>query len=99
MSGMPTNDPDFRYLGVDKKKALAEAPPYDGKKNCWIPHVKLGYVGAEIESTKGDMVTVKTDDNLVSGDDCGHWSLLVVVRVSWSLFGRDLYLIVIFIWS
>ena len=66
MSGMDPSDPDFRYLGVDRKKALAEAPPYDGKKNCWVPDEKEGYLSAEIESTKGDMVTVKTPDMQVS---------------------------------
>ena len=58
--GINVDDPDFLYLGVDRKKALAEAPPYDGKKNCWIPDEKEGYVGAEIESTKGEVVCVKT---------------------------------------
>ena len=70
MSGMDPKDPDFRYLGVDRKKALAEAPPYDGKKNCWIPDEKEGYLAAEIESTKGDMVTVKTPDMQVRAKRC-----------------------------
>ena len=66
MSGIPVDDPDFLYLGVDKKKVLQEAPAYDGKKNCWVPDEKEGYLSAEIESTKGDMVTVKTPDMQVS---------------------------------
>ena len=61
MSGIPVDDPDFLYLGVDKKKVLQEAPAYDGKKNCWVPDVKHGYLAAEIESTKGDVVTVMTE--------------------------------------
>ena len=34
--------------------------PFDGKKTCWIPDQKEGYVKADIESTKGDDVTVQT---------------------------------------
>ena len=59
-TGIAPDDPDFLYLGVDRKKTMAEAPPYDGKKNCWVPDEKEGYVAAEIESTKGDVVCVKT---------------------------------------
>lgn len=66
MSGMDPKDPDFQYLGVDRKKALAEAPPYDGKKDCWVPDEKEGYVAAVIESTKGDVVTVKVGGTQVS---------------------------------
>ena len=66
MSGIAVDDPDFIYLGVDKKKVLQEAPPYDGKKNCWIPDEKKGYLAAEIESTKGDVVTVRTETRDVS---------------------------------
>lgn len=61
-TGIPVDDPDFKYLGVDKKALLAEQKPYDGKKNCWAPDPKDGYVRAEIESTKGDMVTVRTEN-------------------------------------
>ena len=62
MSGIAPDDPDFLYLGVDRKKVIQEAPAYDGKKNCWIPDVKDGYLAAEIESTKGDVVTVMTTE-------------------------------------
>ena len=51
-------DADFVYLAIDKKKMLAEQQPFDGKKNCWIPHAKEGYIRCEIQSTKGDDVTV-----------------------------------------
>jgi myosin heavy chain 6/7 len=60
-SGIPIDDPDFEFLGVDKHKLLKEQKPYDGKKNCWVPDDKEGFMAAEIESTKGDMVTVKTE--------------------------------------
>ena len=63
-TGIHVEDPDFTYLGVDRKKVLSEAPPYDGKKSCWIPDEKEGYVAAEIESTKGEVVCVKTVEKL-----------------------------------
>lgn len=59
MSGIPEDDPDFQYLAVNRKKLLEEqTQPFDGKKNCWIPDHKEGYIKAEIMSTKGDDVTV-----------------------------------------
>lgn len=60
-TGIPVDDPDFKYLGVDRKALLAEQKPFDGKKNCWCPDQKEGFLRAEIESTKGDMVTVRTE--------------------------------------
>lgn len=54
-------DPDYPYLFIDRKKLLEEAKPYDGKKNVWIPDPKGGYLRADIESTKGDEVTVLTE--------------------------------------
>jgi len=53
------NDPDFQYLAIDKRKLVAEAPPFDSKKNCWVPDDKEGYAAAEIQSTKGDDVVVQ----------------------------------------
>lgn len=54
-------DPDFQYLAVDRKKMLKEqTQPFDGKKMCWVPDEKDGFVGAEIQSSKGDEITVKT---------------------------------------
>jgi len=52
------DDPDFQYLAMDKRKLIAEAPPFDAKKNCWIPDEKLGFVMGEIVSTTGDDVKV-----------------------------------------
>ncbi len=54
-------DPDFAFLAVDKRKVLEEAPPYDGKKNVWIPDAKEGYARAEIISTSGDDVKLKNE--------------------------------------
>ena len=58
------NDPEviesLRYLQVSKEERVrAQARPFDGKKNCWIPEKNDGYVAAEIQSTKGNVVTVK----------------------------------------
>jgi len=54
-------DADFQYLALDRKKMLAEAPPYDPKTSCWIPDHKLGYIRSNIQSTKGDDVVVLTE--------------------------------------
>ncbi|XP_041362744.1 myosin heavy chain, striated muscle-like isoform X1 [Gigantopelta aegis] len=55
------NDPDFQYLAVDRKKMMKEqTQTFDGKKACWIPNEKEGFIQGEIISTKGDEVTVKT---------------------------------------
>ncbi|KAJ8307656.1 hypothetical protein KUTeg_000001 [Tegillarca granosa] len=56
------DDPDFQYLAVDRKKLLAEQKAFDGKKACWIPDPKEGYVAADIQSTKGEEITVKVRD-------------------------------------
>ncbi|KAK3591327.1 hypothetical protein CHS0354_028436 [Potamilus streckersoni] len=54
------SDPDFQYLAVDRKALLKDPPAYEGKKCCWIPDKKEGFVLAEIVSTKGEEITVKT---------------------------------------
>lgn len=57
-------DPDFQYLAVDRKKLMKEqTQTFDGKKMCWIPDEKEGYLAAEIQSTKGEEVTVKIIKN------------------------------------
>jgi len=62
MSSISPDDPDYQYLAPNKKKLQEEQnQAFDGKKNCWIPDQKEGYVKAEIISTKGDDVTVLTE--------------------------------------
>lgn len=62
------DDPDFQYLMVSKKQLLEEQnQPFDGKKNCWVPDPKEGYLKAEIKSTKGDEVTVICTDTMEVG--------------------------------
>ncbi len=70
------SDPDFKFLAVDKTKVMSEAPPYDAKKDCWIPDVKDGYIRAEIVSTKGDDVVVK---NVASMQVRDHVDLIVTL--------------------
>jgi len=56
-------DEDFQFLRPDPRKLAEEQnQPFDGKKMCWIPDQKEGFVKAEIISTKGDDVTVSTDN-------------------------------------
>lgn len=57
---MDVNDPDFQYLVVDRKKLMKEqTTTFDGKKACWVPDPKHGFLAAEIQSTKGEEITVK----------------------------------------
>ncbi|XP_052069633.1 myosin heavy chain, striated muscle-like isoform X2 [Mytilus californianus] len=74
MSGIHPDDPDYQYLCVDRKALMQlQTVPFDGKKNCWVPDEKLGFVAAEIQSSKGDDITVKTvekmDTKTVKKDD------------------------------
>lgn len=51
----------LRYLLVSREeRARTSTQQYDGKKNCWIPEPKEGYIAAEIQSTEGDRVIVET---------------------------------------
>ncbi|XP_072168144.1 myosin-16-like isoform X1 [Diadema setosum] len=55
-----SDDPES-FLQVDRKSQLeSQATAFDGKKNCWIPDEKAGFIKGEVLSTKGDQVTVKT---------------------------------------
>lgn len=74
------SDPDFQYLAVDRKKMLREqTQPFDGKKMCWVPDEKEGFVGAEIQSSKGEEITVKTIEKQEVGvaKGCGSGRLSV----------------------
>ncbi|XP_072044348.1 myosin-16-like [Amphiura filiformis] len=54
------DDPD-QFLSVGRKEQLdSAAMAFDTKKSCWVPDEKEGFISAEIISTKGEMVTVKT---------------------------------------
>ncbi|PAA70003.1 hypothetical protein BOX15_Mlig001576g2 [Macrostomum lignano] len=63
MSGLDPKDPDFKYLGVDRKALLKELGnvTFDSKKVCWVPDEKEGYVKGDVISREGGKVTVKTE--------------------------------------
>ncbi|KAL5969171.1 Myosin heavy chain striated muscle [Taenia solium] len=61
---MDPSDPDFEYLGVDRKALMkeAEAGSFDSKSVAWVEDEKEGYVMADIVETSGDTVTVRLKD-------------------------------------
>lgn len=64
------NDPEIvesmKYLQVTTAERIKlQAQPFDGKKQCWVPDAKEGFIAAEIQSTKGEEVTVKTSKSEV----------------------------------
>lgn len=62
------DDPDpseWLFVTLEQKR-IDQSKPYDGKTACWIPDEALGYVLAEIKSTKGDLVTVQLPGGEVS---------------------------------
>jgi len=55
----PDPDPtEFLYVSMEQK-LKDQSKPYDGKKACWVPDDKSGFVQGEIQGTKGDLVTVQ----------------------------------------
>lgn len=53
-------DPDptpYLFVSLEQKR-IDQSKPYDGKKACWVPDEKEGFVQGEIKATKGDLVTV-----------------------------------------
>lgn len=69
---MDPSDPDFQYLGVDRKALLKEAESggFDSKSVAWVEDEKEGYVLADIVETSGDTVTVKLKDGNVCSTSC-----------------------------
>lgn len=67
-----TYDPNYApwkdYLAIDRKALIKEmgTTPFDGKKACFIPDEKEGFVVAEIVSSKGDEITVQVANAGVS---------------------------------
>lgn len=60
------SDPDFQYLAKNTKFMMEKtSEPFDGKVNCWIADHKEGFLKATITATKGDDVTVRTENNEV----------------------------------
>ncbi|CAH0715839.1 unnamed protein product, partial [Brenthis ino] len=59
-------DPDptpYLFVSLEQKR-IDQSKPYDGKKACWVPDEKEGFVQGEIKATKGELVTV----NLPGGE-------------------------------
>jgi myosin heavy chain 6/7 len=55
------NDPGWQYLRISREKMIEEqSKPYDSKKNVWVPDAEEGYLAAEVQSEKGDLVDVIT---------------------------------------
>lgn len=59
------NDPEvvesLKYLLVPQAdKIKYQSQPFDAKKNFWCPDKTDGFVACELQSEKGDQVTVKT---------------------------------------
>ncbi|XP_076373054.1 myosin heavy chain, muscle-like isoform X2 [Tachypleus tridentatus] len=56
----PQDDPDpSEYLFVSlEQKRKDQTMPYDGKKMVWVPDEKDGFILGNIQSTKGEQVTV-----------------------------------------
>lgn len=51
-----------KYLFISlEQKRKDQSKPYDGKKMFWIPDDKECYLLGNIESEKGDMVTLSID--------------------------------------
>jgi myosin heavy chain 6/7 len=64
------NDPEIidslKYLIIPQSEKIKfQAMPFDAKKQCFVADPKEGFVTAEIQSTKGEEVTVKTSKNEV----------------------------------
>lgn len=58
-SSGPDPDPtEFLFVSLEQKR-IDSSKPYDGKKACWVPDEKEGFVQGEIQGTKGDLVTVQ----------------------------------------
>ncbi|KAH9629146.1 hypothetical protein HF086_008595 [Spodoptera exigua] len=53
-------DPDptpYLFVSLEQKR-IDQSKPYDGKKACWVPDDKEGFLQGEIKATKGELVTV-----------------------------------------
>ncbi|XP_018646976.1 myosin heavy chain, putative [Schistosoma mansoni] len=49
---MDPSDPDFKYLGVDRKALLKELANFDSKNVIWVEDEKEGYVLADIKELR-----------------------------------------------
>lgn len=91
------------YLAIDKKamlKAQAEGPPFDGKKACFVPDEKEGYLPADIVSSKGEEITVQVHGGTVSSTIslCTECEFMCLLN-SLYLFKQCLYLDILLLFS
>lgn len=85
MSYDPNSPPLKDYLAIDRKALIKEqgTTPFDGKKACFIPDEKDGFVVADIVSSKGDEITVQVLGGGVSYDNSFYFKLLLILY--WSI--------------
>ena len=58
----------LKYLLVPKSERIRyQAMPFDGKKQCFIPDHKEGFITAEITGRDGNLCVVKTQKGEVNG--------------------------------
>lgn len=89
-SDITDSDPEviesLKYLVISSdERARLQSLPFDGKKQCWIPDAKEGFISAEIISTKGADVTLKTS----KGEVWVLWDFKI--SFNW-LFSQECYL-------
>lgn len=86
MSRYDPDDSILSYLSIDRKMALDDQKrPYDGKKACFVPDTKEGFVTAEIISSKGDEITVQTEAGEVSGIMQLYNLIVFSCQLSWPI--------------
>ena len=94
MSGyIDMNDPEviesLKYLLVTKEERIRlQSVPFDAKKACWVPDPKEGFIAGEIQSTKGDDVTVKTSKGEVA---------ILIIRIINEIAGLNLIHILFYV--
>ena len=79
------NDPEIieslKFLLIPKEEKIKmQAQPFDGKKQCWIPDHKEGFLAAEIQSTKDEEVTVKTSKGEVGYTEIKSYANLGILN-------------------
>lgn len=65
----PANQEDedptpYLFVSLEQKR-IDQTKPYDAKKSCWVPDEKEGFVLGEIRGTKGDLVTVFANGEVI----------------------------------
>ncbi len=73
----PEMQESMKYLVTPMaEKIRLQSLPFDGKKACWVPEHKDGFIAGEIVGQKGDLISVKDSKGTVSW--CGNiWISLV----------------------